>query len=58
MKETRLRVQHFIAGITEFWKDSKIPLTYDGLPKILGDLIPLIRTRDLTVLRYVLTLVN
>jgi hypothetical protein len=57
-KEVRLRVSHYIAKITEFRVSSKVMLTYDGLPAILSDLIPIIRTGAPRNLRWCLTIVN
>lgn len=57
-KEVRLRVSHYFAAITEFRNESKIKLTYDGLPVILGDLVKHIRRKEPKVLRLVLTVLS
>jgi hypothetical protein len=64
-KEIRLRVQHSLANITEFRDESRVRLTYDGLPIILKDIIKFMRRKNFqdisifhTNIKFVLSCLN
>jgi hypothetical protein len=64
-KEIRLRVQHNLANITLYRNESKVSLTYDGLPVILGDIIKFMRTKNIvnssvrnTNIKFILSCLN
>jgi len=61
-KDIRLRVQHFLANITEFRNESLTRLTFDGIPMILKDLIPFLRkaknNNDKLTIKLILTVLN
>jgi len=58
LKTIRLCVTRFLCGTPLKVCDLRIGLTKQGLPKVLGPMIPLIKGKNTTDLRLILTLLN
>jgi hypothetical protein len=57
LKIIRLVTTRYIAG-SPYFPDIKLGMTKDGIPRALGPMVPLLRSREVNSLQFVLTMLN